>query len=125
VRGQIFWARLPQQTNQLKHSVEWGYRPVVVVSSEKGNTTSSIVMIAPITTKIKPLSCNVNISWSATGQQSQVLCNQIMTMPKALMEHPRGQLTDDEMEQVNKAICISLGIGGIYDSKCEYVKRGV
>lgn len=41
------------------------------------------------------------------------------------MEHPRGQLTDDEMEQVNKAICISLGIGGIYDSKCEYVKRGV
>lgn len=118
MRGQIFWAKLPQQTNTVKHSVEWGYRPVVVVSNDRGNTTSNIVMIAPITTKIKQLSCNVNISWSATGQQSQVLCNQIMTMPKALMVNPRGKLTADELKAIDKAICISLSIGGIYDSKC-------
>ena len=109
-RGDVYMVQMPIQDNTIPHSVEQGYRPVVVVSSEVGCRTSGIVMVCPITTKIKKLSCNVDTSWTAYGRPSQILCNQIVTMPKSQMVNYKGFVPKDEMQKVNVAMLVSLGI---------------
>ena len=109
-RGDVYMVQMPVQDNTIPHSVEQGYRPVVVVSSEVGCRTSGIVMVCPITIKIKKLSCNVDTSWTSNGRKSQILCNQIVTMPKAQMVNYKGFVPKEEMRNVNIAMLVSLGI---------------
>ena len=131
MRGLIYFVRMPEHKGAPTHSCERGYRPVVVVSSHKGNRTSDIAMVCPITTKVKDLSCNVEIGWSLDGRPSQVLCNQITTIPKSELVYKRGSITLDEQRQVDIAMCISLGINidcnevKDYDSKCKSVPGSV
>lgn len=122
MRGLIYFVKLPEHRGFLdaKHSCEYGYRPVVVVSSHAGNRTSDIAMVCPITTKIKDLSCNVKIGWSLDGRQSQVLCNQIITIPKSELRYKRGAITLEEQKQIDIAMCISLGINVNYNEVKDY-----
>lgn len=117
-RGDIYYVRLPNVFKSL-NSVERGYRPVVVVSSNIGCATAPIVMIAPLTTKTKKLSCNVDIGWTCNYKHSQVLCNQLMTVPKAELENCDrvGVLTPEELDRVDDAILVSLGIITKYKHK--------
>ena len=127
MRGTIYFVRMPEHKTTQAHSCERGYRPVVVVSSHAGNRTSDIVMACPITTKIKDLSCNVKIGWTLDGRQSQVLCNQIVTMPKSEFVYKRGYVTLEEQKQIDIAMLKSLGINvdynevKDYDCKCKHV----
>ena len=117
MRGDIYFVKMPEHINTSKHSCERGYRPVVVVSSETGNKSSDIVMACPITTKIKSLSCNVKIHWSINDKPSQVLCNQIVTLPKSELLYKRGSVTLEEQKRIDIAMCISLGVKD-YVSEC-------
>ena len=131
MRGQIFFVQMPEHRTRSHHSCEYGYRPVVVVSSHAGNRTSDIVMVCPITTKIKELSCNVKIGWSFDGRPSQILCNQIVTIPKSELHEHVGYITLEEQRKVDIAMLISLGINvnynevRDYDCKRKYVKRSI
>jgi mRNA-degrading endonuclease toxin of MazEF toxin-antitoxin module len=125
MRGSIYFVRMPEHDTRQAHSCERGYRPVVVVSSNIGNRTSNIVMVCPLTTRVKSLSCNVDVNWSADGRPSQVLCNQIVTIPKSELVCKRGQVSLEEQRRIDIAMCISLGIRvnfeavGNYDYKRE------
>ena len=127
MRGAIYFVNMPEHKDTSRHSCEAGYRPVVIVSSHAGNRTSDIVMACPITTKIKELSCNVKIGWSSDGRPSQVLCNQIVTLPKSELICRRGHVTLEEQKQIDIAMLISLGINidrrkvRDYDSKRKHV----
>ena len=103
-RGSIFYCNLPEI--QGYHSVEKGYRPVVIVSSLAGIISSDIVMVCPLTTKRKKLSCNVDITYG----NSQILCNQIMTVPKRALTVRIGRISEKEMLEMDTAILVSLGI---------------
>lgn len=117
-RGDIYFVNLPNVFKSL-NSVERGRRPVAVVSSDIGCKTAPIVMVAPITTKVKKLSCNVNIAWTYAYKPNQVLCNQLMTVPKTELEDTDfvGSLTEEELDKVDEAILISLGIIKKYSNK--------
>lgn len=108
-KGDVYIVKLPEQTDC---SVETGVRPVVVVSSNIGCRTADIVMVCPITTRLKRLSCNVDISWTLDNRPSQVLCNQIMTIPKDLLQYYKGYIPTHEIRQIERAIMLSLGIRG-------------
>ena len=110
MRGNIYFVKMPEYTTTSHHSCEMGYRPIVVVSNDRGNNTNDIVMACPITTRIKHISCNVDVGWSLDGRPSQVLCNQIVTLPRSELRYQRGYLTRDEMRRVNIAMCIALDI---------------
>lgn len=110
-RGSVYYVNLPKE-KVFYQSCEQGERPCVVVSSNIGCKTSDIVMVCPITSKIKEHSCNVNVTWTANGKQCQVLCNQIITVPKSSLVRYKGYINNMEMREVNKAIIISLGITG-------------
>lgn len=108
-RGEIYFVEMPKHRAPV-HSCMKGYRPVVVVSSPIGNESSDIVMVCPITTKIKHHTCNVDIGWSMDGRPSQVLCNQITTIPQAELAHRRGCVTPEEQLSIDIAMFMSLGI---------------
>lgn len=121
-RGDIYFVRMPQQRSYV-NSCQYGYRPVVVVTSRTGCKTSDIVMVCPITTKIKHMSCNVEISWSSDGRPNQVLCNQIVTLPKSELGPLRGRITLDEQKKIDIAMLISLGINVDYREVRDYVNK--
>lgn len=123
MRGSIYFVQMPEHKTTEPHSCEKGYRPVVVVSSHIGNKSSDIVMACPITTKIKHLSCNVDIAWTYDGRPSQVLCNQIITLPKSELIIKRGWVTLEEQRQIDIAMCISLGINMDYNEVKDYVNK--
>ena len=107
VKGDVFWANLPKYNQS---SVQSGTRPVVIVSSLKGNLSSDVVMIAPLTTRIKNLCVNADIEFKIDDRQSQVLCNQIQTVPKSALFNYAGHMSWQDIEKVDEAILISLGI---------------
>lgn len=109
-RGEIFYCDMPQIRGCKSHSVEKGCRPVVIVSSLIGSLTNNIVMVCPLTTKEKKLLVNVPIGWSKDTRASYVLCNQIMTVPKNILGEPVGKLTQEELQNIDKALLIALGI---------------
>lgn len=113
-QGDIYFVHLPCCMG----SVEGGYRPVVIVSSNRGIDTSNAIMVCPITSQRKQLSCNVDIDWSTDNNlKSQVLCNQIMTIPKyELLSASRvGCVTIKELQRIAIAMLISLDIKTNYD----------
>lgn len=117
-RGAIFWAALPETRNP--SCVEKGYRPVVIVSSFLGSLSSEIVMVCPMTSKLKDMSVNVVVNWSSPkGSKSQVLCNQIMTLPKYMLQNPSGRVSPEELDEINNAIIIALGIAPSYVSNLQ------
>lgn len=106
-RGDIYFIHMPQTG---ENSCEQGYRPVVVVSSNRGCDTCDAIMVCPITTQRKPLSCNVEIDWTIDNRPSQVLCNQVTTVPKDILVDYKGFLRLDEQRKISVALLISLGI---------------
>lgn len=109
--GEIYFVQMPSAQG----SCQQGLRPVVIVSSYAGCRTNGTVMVCPITTKQKPLSCNVTIDWSVNGTQSQVLCNQITTIPTSILQDYVGSVSIDEQRRISIAMLISLGIKTNYD----------
>ena len=106
-KGDVFWATLPKYNQS---SVQSGTRPVVVVSSLKGNLNSDVVMICPLTTKIKPLCVNADIEFRLEDRPSQVLCNQIQTVPKSALFNYAGHMSYADIDKIEAGILISLGI---------------
>lgn len=120
-RGNVYIVSLPKEKQYFVQSCEEGTRPCVVVSSQAGCMSAPVVMVCPITTKLKDLSCNVTVGWSQDGRTSQVLCNQIITVPREALQRYKGKISPDDMKKVDKAIKISLGVYD-YASECKHVE---
>lgn len=117
-RGDIYFVEL-RNPYGYQNSIETKRRPVVIVSSDIGCRTAPIVMVAPLTTKFKHLSCNVPVRWTYYYRPSQVLCNQLMTIPvdEIKPENFAGFLSEEELRAVNNGVLISLGIVQEYNNK--------
>ena len=94
-----------------RSSLQRGYRPVVILSSLAGCISSDFVMIAPITSQLKQLQVNVSIGKIfENGPESQVLTNQIYTVPKYDLSKPSGILPPEKMREIERGLLVSLGI---------------
>lgn len=105
-RGEIYMARLEGYE---KSSVQAGYRPVLVMSNNIGNRESDIVCVLPISTKIKNLPINVDIHLNGM-QYSQVLTNQMRTIPKRELNSYVAFVGEEKMLEIEEALLFSLGI---------------
>lgn len=106
-KGSVYWANLHKYQQS---SVQSGVRPVVVISSMRGSLSSDVIMVAPLTTRIKPLSINANIDFMIDSRPSQVLCSQIQTVPKSALFNYVGEVSVKDLEEIEKCILIALGI---------------
>lgn len=109
-RGDVYFADL----SPVRGSEQGGQRPVLIIQNNIGNKYSPTVIVAAITAKIAKakLPTHVEIESSKVGlvRDSVVLLEQVRTIDKTRLIQKLGQLENDDMSLVDKALVISLGL---------------
>ncbi|GAW92517.1 type II toxin-antitoxin system PemK/MazF family toxin [Calderihabitans maritimus] len=109
-RGDIFYAEL----NPVVGSEQGGTRPVLVIQNDIGNQYSPTTIVIAITSQISKakLPTHVELPPEKSGleKDSVILAEQIRTIDKSRLKQKVATLGEEEMEKVNRAIEISLGL---------------
>lgn len=109
-RGEIYMANLPKVEGT---SIQWGIRPVLVISNEMCNEHSTVINVVPITSsstkRYIPTHIGVGIE-CGLKLESTALCEQIMLIQKDILFKKVGQLGGITMSKINKAILIQVGL---------------
>ena len=113
-RGQIYYANL----GRTRGSEQGGIRPVVIVQNDIGNTFSTTTIVCPITSQYKT-NLPTHVGIKNLHKDSIILCEQIRVIDKKQIYEERllGELDKIKIEELNRAIKISVGLDG-YDWKC-------
>ena len=109
-RGEIYCADL----NPIIGSEQGGVRPVLVLQNDVGNRFSPTVIVAAITSQI----CKARLPTHVEGYRgdcglqadSVILAEQIRTIDKRRLRERMGALPPDKVDEVERALKISLGI---------------
>ena len=108
-RGEIYYSRLGDNCGH----EQGGVRPVLIIQNNIGNLHSPTVIVAPLTSRMKKSNLPTHVYISdreKLEKNSVVLLEQIRTIDKSRLDDYLCKLQSDEMEEVNKAILISLGV---------------
>lgn len=108
-RGDIFYADLSPAIG----SEQGGIRPVLIVQNNVGNYHSPTVIVAVLTSKNKkklPTHISILAGEGNVTMDSTVLLEQLRTIDKFRLQKFVGSVSDDTMEQVDRAMLISLGL---------------
>lgn len=89
--------------------VQAGIRPVVIIQNETGNKYSSTVIVSPLTSRSKKPMPTHSVTY-ATGIRSTVLTECIKTIDKSWLGRRLGQLSQYELEQLDRALAVSIGL---------------
>ncbi len=102
-RGDIL---LTELNNSYAH-VQAGRRPCLVVQNNLGNTFSPILIVVPLTTKLKKTNMPVHV---IIEQNQMALCECILTISKEQIISYIKTLDEKTMKQINVALSISLDL---------------
>jgi len=101
-------------------SVQGGVRPGLIIQSDAlvmqndiGNRTSPTTIVAAVTSKRKkhyPFHVEITKEESGLPEDSTVLLEQIQTVPQSRLVEKKGELDNNKMEEVDRALIHSLGI---------------
>lgn len=109
-RGDIFYADL----RPVVGSEQGGIRPVLIVQNDVGNRHSPTVICAAITSKMNKAKLPTHVEIHACDygivKDSVILLEQIRTIDKKRLKEKVGQLDMEAMEQIDKALRVSLSI---------------
>lgn len=110
-RSDIFDARL----NPTEGSEQAGVRPVVVVSRDAINKNSSVIVVVPLTKAAnikRNYPNNVTIKKGEGGLtfESVLLGGQVRAISKSRLLRQRGTLSAEMMQQVDRALRITLDL---------------
>lgn len=109
-RGDIYYADL----SPVVGSEQGGIRPVLIVQNDVGNKFSPTVIAAAITSQRFKTSLPTHIQVDAQGcglsKDSIVLLEQVRTIDKRRLKERMGNLDETDMNRVNRALSVSLGI---------------
>ena len=112
-RGDIFYADL----SPVVGSEQGGLRPVLIIQNDVGNKYSPTVIAAAITSRMSktrlPTHIDVYAEKVGLAKDSVILLEQIRTLDKRRLKEKMGHLDDGMMNEVNNAIAVSFGLGGI------------
>lgn len=110
-RGDIYYADL----SPVVGSEQGGTRPVLIVQNDIGNKYSPTVIAAAITSQKYKTQLPTHISVNAGGcglqKDSIVLLEQVRTLDKKRLKERMGNLPEEEMEKINRALSVSFGLG--------------
>ena len=104
-RGDIFYADL----SPVVGSEQGGIRPVLIIQNDIGNKYSPTVICAAVTSQINKAKLPTHIELDCK-KYSVVLLEQIRTIDKKRLREKVSHLDSDIMNEVNRALLVSLGI---------------
>ena len=109
-KGDVYYAVL----DPVIGSEQDGTRPVVIIQNEFANQYSPVVLVAPITSKIKDKpNLKTHVSIKANGKilcDSIVLLEQIRVLDKTRLNHYLCTLNEEKILEIDKAILHSFEI---------------
>ncbi len=108
-RGDIFTVDL----EPVRGSEQGKSRPAVVIQNDLGNRYSPTIIVAAITSTLRPdFDVNVIVASPEGGlhQDSTVLLNQIRTIDRSRLGRYWGRLSPQTMARIDQALSISLGL---------------
>lgn len=108
-RGQIYWVDF----SPARGSEQDGRRPAVVVSNNITNQHSTIVTVVPLTSREQKKNYPQNVSLPAgmpLPKAGTVLCAQVRTISQERLEEHRADLSDEQMQKVDRALGKALGL---------------
>ena len=114
LEGQLGTPLFNRTHRGMELSEQGGKRPVVIIQNDVGNNHSGTTIVAPCTGALKKLSQPTHVLMKATD--SFLICDcvieleQIRTVSKNRLYRLLGKLGRKDMERVDKAIKISLGL---------------
>lgn len=110
-RGSVWWWKCEGED---RAHIQQGVRPVVVVSNDICNSSSSVITVVPLTTKVKrpfpqqvPIIMNENVSIALTDQ--------ITSIPITELTYHICNLQPFQMDQIDRGIAIQLGFVDVKD----------
>lgn len=105
-RGNIYFI----ESNYMEQGVEQKQtRPGVIVSNDKGNQSAEHVEVVFMTTQTKK-DLPTHVLIRSALKPSTLLCEQVTTISKDRVGRWIGTLTTQEIQQMDTALAISLGI---------------
>ena len=102
-QGEIWYANL----NPIKGSEQAGHRPVVVVSGNMLNTHLEIVIVMPLTTKIKNYKGNVVLTPDKTDgldKASEILIFHIRSLARERLTKKIGRISKSELNNLKQGL---------------------
>lgn len=109
-RGDVYYADL----RPVVGSEQGGVRPVLIVQNDIGNKYSPTVICAAITSKMNKAKLPTHIELNADKyhmvKDSVILLEQLRTIDKTRLKDRICHLDSSVMNEVNKALCVSLQI---------------
>lgn len=108
-RGELYYADL----SPVLGSEQGGVRPVLIIQNDIGNKYSPTVIACAITsqlTKAKlPTHIELPVGQYGLKKYSVALLEQLRTLDKRRLKEKIGALDESKMNDVNRALLISLG----------------
>jgi len=101
-RGDIWWAELASPA---------GRRPVVLLSRNEGYTVRGLVIVAPLTTRIRGIPSEVPLGDEDGVPRACVInVDIITTIAKASLRERMTTLSAEKLKGIEKALHFSLGL---------------
>lgn len=107
-RGEIFYIARGGATNG---SEQFADRPAVVVSNDENNKHSGVIEVVYMTTQPKT-DLTTHVTVRSTGRLSTVLCEQVSSVSTDRVNNYIGQVSEQEMKNIDIALMISLQLSG-------------
>ena len=101
-RGEVWWAELDPPA---------GRRPVVLLSRDEAYAARSLVIVAPVTTRVRHIASEVPLG-PGDGMPRECVANldTITTVPKSCLRDRLVALNPGRLEEVEAAIHFALGL---------------
>ncbi len=110
-RGEIWWVDF---SHERRGAEQTGRRPALVIQNDVGNENSPTTIVAAIGSgqqeKELPILVKISSAESGLPRDSVVNLAQIRTIDQSRLGNKSGNLTQEKMRKVDKAIKISLGL---------------
>lgn len=121
-RGEIYLANL----NPYKGSEQGGKRPVIIIQNDVGNHYSPTVIVAAVTSRFfkkRALPTHVPLDNEELEKNSLALLEQIRTIDKSRLIRKIGRVPKETMEEIDRAIFVSLALGHLVDDEVSQTQR--
>ncbi|MGB6037400.1 MAG: type II toxin-antitoxin system PemK/MazF family toxin [Cryomorphaceae bacterium] len=102
-KGDLWWAEL----SPVKGSEQAGRRPVLIISGNLLNENTDIVIVCPLTTKLKRYHGNLILEATkenGLSETSEVLTWQIRTVAKSRLNEKIGSISMNDVEKVHSTL---------------------